>query len=247
MPNTVSLGSFQFTSQKHINTHFSAIRDSQIGALSGTDLAFVCELATYHPKLKGCQIVSAQTGKADDKFGQNAMWVAFTRPGSDKLVWDTISSKPPARSAMAGDAAASTKYMNDNMNDNFRLAVDGQCKLIKASLAVDGALECTSCKVWVVVHECDMDHSGGDAFMFRALVNRFCDRERSINPSFRKEDHFGHATFVLTDPVVVRWQEFHHANSKLQPLCKQCHWSKSGAETSRRKRDRGSSATHDCA
>ena len=235
---TVQLGGEIYHTQNEIKTRFEEIRDSQMETLPSSDLAFLCGLAAYHPKLEGCQVVNAVTGKGKDKFGShNAIWVCFTRgENSETLEWDTISHKSPAQGAMNGMRVATVRYVRACVHDNFRLAIEAQCKTKKASLATDGKIECAACNTRVVLHECDIDHGGGDHLTFTTLMNDFFESEETKEDGFSREAIFGRNAFDIKHPVVARWQVYHQSRAFLQPLCKQCHWKKSGGETSRRRK-----------
>lgn len=222
--------------QKKIKARFDEIRDSTAQAWSIAKVAFMCDLATYHPKLKDCQIVSAQAGKAKGKWSaNNAVWVCFTRKGSTTPEWDTFSHKSPAQAAMNGNAVATLQYANDCIDDNLRLAVEPQCQAKKASVTTDGKIKCVNCHADFSPHKCDIDHGGGDHLTFKALVTGFCKSELEADGGFSKENYFGRLSYDPAHVVVTRWQTYHQENASLQPLCKPCHWKKSGEETSRRK------------
>jgi hypothetical protein len=136
--------------------------------------------------------------------------------------------------AINGTQSGQNAYDRDCINKSFRAAVDGQRCAFKSSKG--HPVECEACGVFWTSHDCEVDHTGGDALMFNALVKAFVDAETERNSSFDASAHFGREVYDEQSVVVQRWAAYHERRAKLQLLCKSCHRSKSGGETSRRGR-----------
>jgi hypothetical protein len=216
---------------KSIMDRFADIRDMGPGDIGGEDLCFLKSLAVLHPKTQDCVVLSAKNGVGKPPYEySNAVWIQCE--DGNGVRWDTMSAGPAARVAINGTQSGQNAYDQDCINNNFRAAVDGQRRAFKNSKG-DFA-ECEACGLRKQSHECDVDHAGGDALMFNALVKAFVDTETERNSSFDASAHFGREVYDEQSVIVQRWAAYHERQAKFQLLCKPCHYIKSGAETSRR-------------
>ena len=226
-----------FNTKKRIKDRFSEIRDSQC-TLTKDEAQFVMEVAEYHPKFEGVEIVEARCGKGKEPYGhQNAMWAAYRVDGS--VHWVSIACGDAVNAMMDGKDKAKTKYIGNCVYDNFRLAIEYQRRDFRDMHVFGGRVKCNSAtclRGCVPMGECDVDHVGGqdDAEMFINLVRRFVEKETEINPTFLKEDYFDKYNYSERSEIARRWMQFHEKHAVLQMLCKKCHYEKSGLETSRR-------------
>ena len=230
----VTLAGRVYSSMKSVQDRFASIRDAGPGDIEGEDLCFIADLATFHPKMPNCTVLRALNGKGKPPYGHcNAVWVRYS--DGRGVQWDTLAAGPAARTAVFGAAHGQEAYERNCVNDNFRVAIEGQRKEFKAERECGGgAILCAVCDAWKPSHECDVDHTGSDALMFNALVRQFVQKEVASNACFDATSHFGREVYNDQSAAVRRWVDYHKERACLQMLCKPCHYAKSGGETSRR-------------
>ena len=174
-----------------------------------------------------------------DQYNSTCLWVHYVKNGV--CVEKSMSSKVThgTMKVIFNGVEEGRKLANKiKINENMRHAIDDQIKTFKMNLTIQKLVKCNSCSENVEATCADCDHAGGTDKMFNALAHSFEDSKKRVDPGFQINDHFGRNTYNLNSTVVSEWKTFHGGNSDLQILCKKCHTSKSGGETSERAKRR---------
>lgn len=188
--------------------------------LEPPDHAFVAEYAVKHPKLLGAVTTASlkriYVGAGAPPYETSpSMHVVACISGRDTDYTLGVDPILAGLGKQATDALAD--YAFDKNTDQARILVEGQKREHRAMCATpQGRVVCNSCKVAFEPFEIEMDH----VVQFDELITKFRANEQGRTTNFH-------------DPKTAeKWTAFHRERARWQPLCRPCHYRKSGHETS---------------
>jgi len=193
-------------------------------ALAHDDHAFVTTYAQKHPKLddllsRGGCITKIFVGQGPPPYEwQDSMHVVVTVEQEHLSVDHTLSVEPILKHLDKPKADAVAGYQLDVHTEQARVLVEDQKRAHRqARTSVAGLIRCADCKQDFGPREIDMDHH-------TVLFNQLLETFRAIEQ--------GSLTDFFDAAIADKWRTYHDAHATWQPLCRPCHYKKSGFETS---------------
>lgn len=200
----------------------SIVRNGRCIELKLVDYTFVAKYALQHPKLlhvanPAC-LRRIYVGPGAPPYEKSSSIHVVALVNGQEI--DHTLSVDPILNNMGKEADdAIADYTFAKNTDRARILVEDQKKECrKAHTTREGKIACNVCKGEFDVASVDMDH----IVHFDELITKF-----RANGQGRTTDFFDTET-------AKKWWDFHYENARWQPLCRQCHYRKSGDETSAR-------------